>query len=265
MRSARDLTPHNPEEERLRAFDLREIDAVDPRAHFALKYRARLRAVLSAAVRFVPAGGSILEVGCAQANASLLLAERGFTTIGLDLRPEALAYARRKHVHGRFHTVCANAEQAPFRPGSFDAAIVGELLEHCHQPARVLRSLAACLRPGGHVIITTPNGQRWASPDPTYDDTAGLPPQRSAGSFGGEHHLFAFTTQQLARVVAEAGLRPVQTRLVGSMLHSDRAALVKRRMPPQLIELLASAVCATPFLGPRTAMTIVMVASNGTQ
>jgi 2-polyprenyl-6-hydroxyphenyl methylase/3-demethylubiquinone-9 3-methyltransferase len=265
MKSAHELSPRNPEEKRLRAFDLAEIDAVDRRSHFSLKYRARLHAVLAAALRFVPTGGSILEVGCAQANASLLLAERGFTTVGLDLRPESLGYARRKYERGPFYTVCADARHLPFRKASFDAIIVGELLEHCAQPAAILRSLGASLRPGGHVIITTPNGQRWASPDRTYDAAAALPLDPYAGGFAGEHHLFVFTVHQLARVVREAGLTPVQVRLVGSMLHSDRLMAIKRLLPAQLIELLASAACAMPFVGLRTAMTIVMVAAHGTR
>jgi SAM-dependent methyltransferase len=263
MRSARDLTPHNPEEERLRAFDLRELDAEDPRSHFALKYRARLDAVLDATRTYVPPGGLILEVGCAQANASLLLAEMGFTTIALDLRPESLSYARRKHVAGAFHPVCANAEHPPFRPRVFDAVILGELLEHCARPHEILRFLSDALRPGGHMIITTPNGQRWGCHEHAYD------PDRSEGlqdhefGPGGEDHLFAFSTGQLLDVVRTAGLRPVYVRRAGSILHCDRIMPLKRLLPLGAVPRLARLACSLPGLGPRTALTLLVVATNG--
>jgi len=51
----------------------------------------------------------VLEVGCSQANASLLLAEQGYRCIGLDIRPEALGYASSKHTDGRFYPVSGSA------------------------------------------------------------------------------------------------------------------------------------------------------------
>jgi SAM-dependent methyltransferase len=262
MRSALDLVPHNPEEERLRAFDLRELDAEDPRSHFALKYRARLEAVLAAARRYVPPGGLILEVGCAQANASLLLAEMGFATVALDLRPESLAYARRKHLTGSFHPVCANAEHPPFRPGTFDAVILGELPEHCARPEQILRFLADSLRPGGHVIITTPNGQRWGCDEHAYDPRCSEGLEGRQFGPGGEDHLFAFSASQLIGVVRAAGLMPVCLRHAGSILHSDRLMPLKRLLPIAAVPHLAGLVSAFPGIGPRTALTLLVVAAH---
>lgn len=262
MRTAREITPENQEEERLRAFDLRELDAADARSHFALKYRARLQAVISATTRYVPPGGLILEVGCAQANASLLLAEMGFTTVALDLRPESLGYARKKHARGAFHTVCADADHPPFRPGSFDALVVGELLEHCAHPEQIIKSLAQCLRAGGHMIITTPNGRRWGCREHGYEPSAADRLREHQFGPGGEDHLFAFTARQLVGVVREAGLRPLSVCRAGSLLHSDRMMPLKRLAPAALISTLSRLACALPALGPRTALTLLVVASH---
>src|ERR1700745_1762520 len=40
--------------------------------------------------------GDVLDVGCGEAAISLALAERGYTTVGLDLSPPAIAPARRE-------------------------------------------------------------------------------------------------------------------------------------------------------------------------
>jgi 2-heptyl-1-hydroxyquinolin-4(1H)-one methyltransferase len=40
--------------------------------------------------------GDVLDVGCGEAAISLYLAERGYTTVGLDLSPAAIEFARHK-------------------------------------------------------------------------------------------------------------------------------------------------------------------------
>jgi 2-polyprenyl-3-methyl-5-hydroxy-6-metoxy-1,4-benzoquinol methylase len=40
--------------------------------------------------------GEVLDVGCGEAAVSLYLAERGYTTVGLDLSPTAIDLARRE-------------------------------------------------------------------------------------------------------------------------------------------------------------------------
>jgi 2-polyprenyl-3-methyl-5-hydroxy-6-metoxy-1,4-benzoquinol methylase len=254
------VAPASAEESRLRDFDLREIDALDPRSHFALKYLARLHSVLAAVRRHVPAGSQVLEVGCAQANASLLLAEEGYHTVALDLMPEALAYARRKRERGEFCVLCGSADTLPIRDGCLDAVLVGELLEHCARPADILRCLARALRPGGTAIITTPNGEWIGSVDRTYSSLT--PDDTEARQFGrgGEDHLYTFTLGELLSVVREAGLRVAQTTRCSSVLHSDRLSALKRLMRASLILRLGSVACGLPGVGPATALTLVVVA-----
>src|SRR5687768_6985575 len=39
-------------------------------------------------------GGTVLDIGCSQGIATILLAREGFEALGLDIHPEAIAYAR---------------------------------------------------------------------------------------------------------------------------------------------------------------------------
>ena len=262
MKSAKDIQPANAEEGRLREFDLREIDAPDQRTHFALKYLGRLEPVLRAIRRYVAPGGLLLEVGSAQANASLLLAEEGYQTIALDLVPEALGYARKKHERGRFMTVCASAGAPPIGEGSCDGILVGELLEHCARPAEVLRALAGCLTDRGVIVITTPNGERWGSTEPTYSRVT--PEDVEARQFGpgGEDHLFAFTLRELIGVAREAGLELLAAQWHATMLHSDKLMPIKRLLSPSQLRSVSRLICRLPVIGPKTALTLLVVAAR---
>jgi len=72
MRDARELHPTNSYQKLLQEYDLREIDAQDRRSLFHRKYMARPEWVLQTIQRELPPGSLVLEVGCSQANASLL-------------------------------------------------------------------------------------------------------------------------------------------------------------------------------------------------
>lgn len=260
MKRAQEITPANSEEERLRGFDLREIDAPDARSHFALKYVGRLEAVLAAVRRETPAGGVVLEAGCSQANASLLLAEAGFRAVALDLLPAALGYARKKCQGGRFWPLCGRLEALPLRPGACDAVYLGEVIEHCAHPVEAVRAVAQCLKPGGVMVVTTMNGEWAGSPDPTYSQVQGREVEARQHGRGGEDHLFAFTRRELLEVVQQAGLQVVRTELHATALHSDRVWALKRVLPAAWIRALSRVVCGLPLVGRLTALTLLVVA-----
>ena len=262
MKAAGQVQVVSAEEQRLQAFDLREIDSADRREHFALKYAARLEAVRRVVRERVRPGGVTLEVGAAQANLSLLLAEDRYRAVAVDLLPEALGYARKKHERGEFAVVCGAAEALPIKPRSCDAVLVCELLEHCARPADVLRSIAACLADDSILIITTHNGGRIRSPDPTWSEVRSEEVEGRQYGRGGEDHLFAFTMAELVRVTREAGLRVMRVERHGSMLHSDRLMLLKRLLGPRALRALARLLCRLPLVGPLTSLTLLVVATR---
>lgn len=54
------------------------------------------------------------------------------------------------------------SDRFPYPDGSFDAVLLCEILEHLTaDPTWVLSEIHRVLRPGGHVLITTPNMLRW--------------------------------------------------------------------------------------------------------
>jgi SAM-dependent methyltransferase len=53
--------------------------------------------------------------------------------------------------------VLATVDAVPLREGAFDAVYAGEIVEHLADPAAALRQWVRLLRPGGRLIVTTPN------------------------------------------------------------------------------------------------------------
>lgn len=78
----------------------------------------------------------------------------------------------------------------PFADESFDAVVLGEVLEHVEDDAGGLREVARVLCPGGAVAISVPRNPAWFGPS-----------DRWAG------HVRRYTREALAQAVAAGGLR----------------------------------------------------------
>jgi methionine biosynthesis protein MetW len=111
----------------------------------------------------VPEGAArVLDVGCgAGALGAALKEERELEVCGLELFPDAAAQARERLdtvVEGNLDEL----EDLPFDRGHFDAMIFGDVLEHLHDPARLLRVLRPYLADDGALVCSIPNVGHWS-------------------------------------------------------------------------------------------------------
>ena len=94
--------------------------------------------------------GRLLDVGCGCQPYRELLAPRVDRYVGFDVPPEQWHGAStRADVYG-----CGR--ELPFRDRSFDTVVCFQVLEHVSEPWRILDQAARVLRPGGRLILTTP-------------------------------------------------------------------------------------------------------------
>jgi SAM-dependent methyltransferase len=108
----------------------------------------------------VPAGARrVLDVGCGGGELGRLLKRRGHYVAGIELVPAAAERART--ILDQVACFDLETDPPPFSPGSFDAIILADVLEHLIDPWRVLKQLVRLLSPGGRVIASVPNLQNW--------------------------------------------------------------------------------------------------------
>lgn len=164
----------------------------------------RLREVVNLVKELSP-GKRVADFACAQGNFGLLLAEDGFDVTAIDIKTEFLQYAMKKYERGQFRVIETNI--IDFRDAEgFDCILAGEIIEHCAHPDQLLASIHANLKPGGIVVLTTPNGNEFGSRLPTYsqvtDISALIPKQFHWGD-----HLFLFTIEELRSLFVRQGFR----------------------------------------------------------
>lgn len=149
---------------------------------------------------------TVLDVGCAQGTLAMLLAERGHRVVAIDIRERFLEYARTRWERGDVEFLAANIFDRP-PLGTFDLVFGNQIIEHLVYPAEFLRTLASYARPGGVLVVSTPNHDYFRSSLPSFTDL-GDPRQHEHKQFsaGGGDHFFAYTEEELRAAAADAGL-----------------------------------------------------------
>lgn len=110
------------------------------------------------ACRFV-AGKSVADIACGTGYGTRHLVENGGAarTIGVDISPETVRYARRRHGASRVHFHCASARETGLPGRSLDAIVSFETLEHVDDASGLVDEWHRLLRPGGLLVCSTPN------------------------------------------------------------------------------------------------------------
>lgn len=100
----------------------------------------------------------VLDCGAGEGYGSALLAEHATRVTGLDLDPEAVAWANQKYaVPGRLEFIASGAERLPFDDASLDLITCFQVLEHLPDAHAFLLEARRILAPGGILLLTTPN------------------------------------------------------------------------------------------------------------
>jgi 2-polyprenyl-3-methyl-5-hydroxy-6-metoxy-1,4-benzoquinol methylase len=153
------------------AYDRSEIYGEISHHGYAYAYANRRRETLRLLTEVLEPGARILDIAAAQGNFSLALAELGFDVTWNDLRVELADYVRLKHERGQITFAPGNAFELQF-PAPFDAVVITEIIEHVAHPDEFLAKAAELVRPGGYIIMTTPNGGYFKNALPKFSECA---------------------------------------------------------------------------------------------
>ena len=156
-----------------------------------------------ASARAMNLSGRVLEFGAGTGTLIGRLVAEGCvcTLTGADLLP------RPAELPNEIEWIQADLNaQLPCRDASFDAIISTEVIEHLENPRAVFRELSRLLRPGGHLLLTTPNQESIRS-------LASLIVRGHHVAFLDESypaHLTALVRRDMERLCLEASFEPPQ-------------------------------------------------------
>jgi len=159
--------------------------------------RARHRIVLG----YLEEREGILDVGCGSSRIILDLP----AAVGMDILQRKLRWLRPRHAR----LVRGSCDRLPFRDGRFAAVINSEVIEHVPDTPEVWTEMWRVLRPGGTLILGTPDYGRWLWWVLEWVYGRLLP-----GAYAKEH-ITHFTREELARRLRAAGYEVLDCRYVG--------------------------------------------------
>jgi len=156
------------------------------------------RADLDFSVMYLPArpNGHLLDVGCGSGWLLRQMQNLGWNVEGVDSDSTAVENAQREGLQVRLGSL--EAQQYP--DSHFDAITMSHVIEHVHNPLRLLRECHRILKPGGYLVVVTPNAESWGH-KLFKKAWLHLDPPR---------HLHIFTISSLRNLVERAGFKKVK-------------------------------------------------------
>jgi 2-polyprenyl-3-methyl-5-hydroxy-6-metoxy-1,4-benzoquinol methylase len=166
-------------------------------------------------------GGRLFDVGCGSGGLWHVLASRFDTYCGLD----AVRYPGFP-ADAEFRVADLDAGPWPITPGEADVVTAVEIIEHLENPWAFTRALVDLVKPGGWVVVTTPNQTSALS-------LLTLALKRRFSAFQDAHypaHRTALLEIDLLRAAGECGLQAVDV----LYSHSGRVPLTPWHYPHPL-------------------------------
>ncbi len=143
--------------------------------------------------------GKILDVGCGSGDTLMLLKQLGWDVYGLEIDKNAVRLARERGLNNIELGGCE--EIVNFPNNYFDSIRLYHVIEHTFDPRKCLQLIHKKLKPGGEVILGTPN----------FNSTV----SRLFGKFwynlDTPRHLFVFSPKTLSIIIKNVGFSRIST------------------------------------------------------
>lgn len=155
------------------------------------------------------ADSRLLEIGCGAGNLLLQASVRGSYPVALDLAMQALTFVRSRLREAQtgpaaprgFLCLQSVGELLPLASESFECVLLSEVIEHLETPQISIKEAARVLRPGGRLLVTTPNYHSFWPLMERVVDLLNMAPKMA-----GEQHISRFYPASLKRLLIESGL-----------------------------------------------------------
>lgn len=170
----------------------------------------------------------LLDVGCSSGALLSEAARMGFDVTGVEPAHEAVQTAKR----AGFKVYEGYLEEVGLPANEFDIVTLFEIVEHIRNPVEMLKECQRILRPGGVLIINTPNADSW-----TARVLRGAWEGFSLVRLGG--HVSFFSPSSMRRLAECSGLVVARIETRNVRLSKDVSSPVRHRAAKILAQLLA--------------------------
>ncbi|MDA3896726.1 MAG: class I SAM-dependent methyltransferase [Desulfobacteraceae bacterium] len=137
-------------------------------SHLGVKGRARgrrlsmvgpIREIGKRSVMWLSAhpGGKLLDIGCGNGVFLFNMQKHGWNVYGVETDPKAVQNARKKFNLEKIHL--GTLEDAGLTDATFDAITMNHVIEHMLDPIDAIKNCFRLLKPGGVLVIATPNAE----------------------------------------------------------------------------------------------------------
>ncbi len=99
----------------------------------------------------------VLDIGCNVGYGTALVGKESREAIGVDVSPSSVQAANERNAASNIRFQTIDGLQLPFGDATFDLVVSFQVIEHIFAPDSYLREIRRVLKPGGTVILTTPN------------------------------------------------------------------------------------------------------------
>lgn len=178
-------------------------------------YRERADYLASLIVKLTP-DGVALDIGCGDGLFTHLVAMQGCATRGIDPESIAIEQARTQTATQQYPNTppefdVTGGATTSLDDGSCATAFMLDVIEHLPNPIAVLQEASRVLRPGGRLVVTTPQAQLGGSSDPIY-------------------HITEFEPHELHGLInAVPGLKVIDTARIGG-IYRDLVVIAEKQM-----------------------------------
>jgi SAM-dependent methyltransferase len=110
--------------------------------------------------------GDLLEVGCGEGRGIAHLLPHISSYTAIDKIKSAIEGLQKQYPHGKF--VASQLPPLPFANEQFDSVVTFQVIEHIENDLLFLQEIHRVLKPGGVVLLTTPNRKLSLSRNPWH-------------------------------------------------------------------------------------------------
>jgi hypothetical protein len=110
-------------------------------------------------------GRDVLDIACGEGYGAALLGQAASTVIGVEVAEDAVAHAIANYARANLCFRRGDARRIPLDDGSVDVVVSFETIEHIEEQETFLAEVRRVLRPGGKLIVSTPDRDSYSPAD----------------------------------------------------------------------------------------------------